>query len=146
MNVINKKKCMSIATAVQTFGLEVASTATTKMMSTTRREQHSPAIRRWWSEERSFLEWTDRVMNIRNEEWSFLEQVETWMWRARHALFTVISGVWYRAVCDCPQGLFRVLIMLIMTGFAALRGGTGALSARYWRCYSDVEKASTLEE
>ena len=53
---------------------------------------------------------------------------------------TVISGVWYRAVCDRPQGLLRVLIMLIMTDFTALRGGTGAVSAGHGRCYSDVEK------
>ena len=38
-------------------------------------------------------------------------------------------------------GLLRVLIMLIMTDFAALRGATGALSARYGRYYSDVERA-----
>ena len=53
----------------------------------------------------------------------------------------MISGVWCSAVRDDPQGLFRVLIMLIMTDFAALRSGTGALSARYGRCYSDVENA-----
>ena len=36
----------------------------------------------------------------------------------------VISGVWYRPVRDRPQGLLRVLSMLIMTVFAALRDGT----------------------
>ena len=40
----------------------------------------------------------------------------------------------YRAVRDRPQGLLRVLIMLIRTDFPALRGGTVPLSARYGRC------------
>ena len=35
--------------------------------------------------------------------------------------------------CDRPQGLLRVLIMLIRTDFPALRGGTGPLSATYRR-------------
>ena len=42
----------------------------------------------------------------------------------------VISGVWYCTVRDRPQGLLRVLIMLIRTDFTALRGGTGPLSAQ----------------
>ena len=54
---------------------------------------------------------------------------------------THTSGLWCRAVRDRPQGLLRVLIILIMTDFAALHGGTGALSARCGLCYSDVEKA-----
>ena len=55
---------------------------------------------------------------------------------------TEFSGVWSHAVRDRPQGLLRELIMLIMSDFAALCGGTGAFSARYARqCYSDVEKA-----
>ena len=37
------------------------------------------------------------------------------------------------AVRERPQVLLRVLIMLIMHDFAALRGGTGALKARYGR-------------
>ena len=44
-------------------------------------------------------------------------------------------------VRDRPQGLLRVLTVLLRTNFAALRGGFGALSARYGRRYSDVEKA-----
>ena len=59
----------------------------------------------------------------------------------RLVFFTLISCVWYRVVCDRPQGLLRVLIMLIMTDFAALRGGSGTLSPGHGRCYSDVEKA-----
>ena len=38
------------------------------------------------------------------------------------ASFTVIWGVWYRAVRDCPQGLLCVLVMVNRTDFAALRG------------------------
>ena len=52
----------------------------------------------------------------------------------RHSLwYTVISGVWYCTVRDRPKELLRVLIILIRTDFAALRGGTGPLSARYGR-------------
>ena len=43
---------------------------------------------------------------------------------------TMISGVWCRAIHDRPQRLLRVLIMLIMIDFAALRAGTGSLRAR----------------
>ena len=39
------------------------------------------------------------------------------------------------------KGRLRVLIMPIRTDFQALRGGTGPLSGRYGRCYSDVENA-----
>ena len=46
---------------------------------------------------------------------------------------TVIWSLCFRAVRDHPQGLLRVLVMLIRTDFPALRGGTGLLSARYGR-------------
>ena len=46
----------------------------------------------------------------------------------------VIWGLWYRAVRDRPQGLLRVLFMLIRIDFPALRGGTVPLSARYGLC------------
>ena len=46
---------------------------------------------------------------------------------------TLIWSFRYRAVRDHPQGLLRVLIMLIWTDFPALRGGTGPLSARHGR-------------
>ena len=58
------------------------------------------------------------------------------------AASTVIWGLRYHAVRDRPQGLLRVLIMLISTDFPALRGGTGPLSARYrrvlLRCWKGV--------
>ena len=53
----------------------------------------------------------------------------------------MISGVWYRAVRHRPPGHLCVLIMLIRTDFAALRGVTGPLGAGYGQCYPDVQKA-----
>ena len=55
-----------------------------------------------------------------------------------------VHGDWRldnRAVRDRPQGLLRVLVMLIRTNFPALCGGTDPLSGRYGWCYSDDEKA-----
>ena len=43
-----------------------------------------------------------------------------------------------QVVWDSRQGQLRGLIMLIITDFAALRGGSSALIAKYDRCYSEV--------
>ena len=50
-------------------------------------------------------------------------------------------NLWCGAVRDRPEELLSMLIMLIMTDFAGLRGGTGAFNNRYGQCYFNVEKA-----